>query len=93
MGEISTHTDIADDFAERIKETSNRLKNGREKIDELKLFDYSSGSTITDIGSTVFKLSSAMKQLSSSTQVDGDNVQKINQTFAETDKQNEKRFN
>lgn len=88
LGEITTHSETAESFSTRFKNNSETMKNKGTNLTKATSFSYSSGRSCNDLGSTLSKFVSAVGKVSSSIQ----NILKINQTFIEKDKENEKRF-
>ncbi len=68
------------------------MKNKGTNLTKATSFSYSSGRSCNDLGSTLSKFVSAVGKVSSSIENDAENILKINQTFIEKDKENEKRF-
>lgn len=92
LGEITTHSETAESFSTRFTNHSETMKNKGTNLTKATSFSYSSGRSCNDLGSTLSKFVSAVGKVSSSIQNDAENILKINQTFIEKDKENEKRF-
>lgn len=92
LGEITTHSETAENFSTRFTNHSTTMKNKGTKLKQSNSFSFSSGRSCNDLGSTLSKFVSAVDKVSRSIQNDAENILKINQTFIDKDKENEKRF-
>ena len=92
MTKITTHSETAEHFSARFVNHSTTMKKNGTKLIQSNSFSYSSGRACNDLGSTLSKFMSAVDKVSRSIQTDAETILKINQTFIDKDKENEKRF-
>lgn len=92
MTKITTHSETAEHFSARFVNHSTTMKKNGTKLIQSNSFSYSSGRACNDLGSTLSKFMSAVDKVRRSIQTDAETILKINQTFIDKDKENEKRF-